>query len=540
MNNKIIPLFLLMTALLSACGGSDVDSRQADPAAKDGDTDDGTLVDDGSFTNVSFLPLMTVELFSTWSGFTSDNVFRSYGKSPFITYYTINPVNASTLAPVTDAKASDFNMKEDGIPLNSKVNFPVLQKIVGNRVNLNTALVINTSSAMYGVERIAFIQEIKDYVSSSLASSNYYIANQQFTIWAFDGLIVEETFTSGGRTNDEADIHAALDRVLTNWENDTYGEVTGANHGYDAIVEAIGRLSASGPFDHTVELRDSNTLAADANDLVDEVTPDYIKLSNLVYFSAGYSATNVFNEEFVVKALESQSTYIYDVSQGPSSTTINLGKGLIYVIPDGGSEDDVIAAKSDAVIKDSLSNSAYNFSSSIIDAQVSAVQKRAVLDNQHVLRWSSSIRSGSGHSLEIATRTPEDKYSYTLSIDSYDVIPSNDAMPLPQVEITGVNDEYLAANDPDNAGAPYNSAIAFASQISTFYPAVRWTNQTFTSSDYTWSSLPADAITINANGSVSINSGATYPITLTLSNSNIEHQGSTMTDDFVLTIEEKL
>jgi len=221
MNNKIIPLFLLMTALLSACGGSDVDSRQADPAAKDGDTDDGTLVDDGSFTNVSFLPLMTVELFSTWSGFTSDNVFRSYGKSPFITYYTINPVNASTLAPVTDAKASDFNMKEDGIPLNSKVNFPVLQKIVGNRVNLNTALVINTSSAMYGVERIAFIQEIKDYVSSSLASSNYYIANQQFTIWAFDGLIVEETFTSGGRTNDEADIHAALDRVLTNWENDT-------------------------------------------------------------------------------------------------------------------------------------------------------------------------------------------------------------------------------------------------------------------------------------------------------------------------------
>ena len=540
MNNKIIPLCLLITTLLSACGGSDVDSRQADPAAKDSETDDGSLVDDGAFTNVSYLPLMTVELYKDWSGFSQDNVFRSYSKNPFITYYTINPVNASTLAPVTDAKTSDFNMKEDGIPLNPKVNFPMLQKILGNTVSLSTALVINTSSAMDGVNKIAFIQEIKDYVSSALASDNYYISGQEFTVWAFDGVIVEETFVTGGRTNVEADIFAALDRVLTGWQNDSYGSNTGANHGYDTIVQAIGRLNAKGPFDHDAIYRDTVTPAADANDLEDVVTPDYIKLSSLVYFSTGFSSSNMFNEEFVVQALESQSTYIYDASQGPSSETINLGKSLIYVVPDGGIEDDIIEAKSDAVIKDSESNNAYNFSSTIIDAQIAAVNKRTALDNQHVLRWASSIRSGDGHSLEISTRTAEDKYSYSLAIDSFSVFPSSLPMPTPQVEITGVNNEYLAANNPSTPGSDYNSATAFASQISTFFPAVRWSNQAFSSSDYTWTSSPADAITRNSNGSVSLNGNAVYPVTLTLSNNNIEHEGGTITDDFVLTIKEKL
>lgn len=538
MNNKIIPLFLLISALLSACSGSDVDSRQADPAAKDSGTDDGSLVDDGTFTNVSFLPLMLVELYQDWSGLSSDNLFQGYGKSPYITYYTINPVNASTLAPVIDAKASDFNIKEDGIPLNPKVNFPMLQKILGNRVNLSTALVINTSSAMDGVDKLAFIQEIKDYVSASLASSTYYISNQRFTVWAFDGLIAEETFAKGGLTNDINDINEALDLVLTKWRSDAYGEYTGANHGYDAILRAVGRFTANGPYNHPVILRDSAT--GEANDLDDEVTPDFIKLSNIVYFSSGYSATNQFNEEYVVKALESQSTLIYDAAQGPSNATVNLGKGLIYVIPDGGLEDDIIAAKSDAVIKDNLSNNAYNFSSSVIEAQVAAVNKRAVLGNQHVLRWASSIRTGEGHSIEISTRTADDKYSYTLTVDPYTPFPSSEPMPEPQVEITGLNDEYLSADNPATPRSAYDTATAFASQISTFFPAVRWTNQAFTNADYTWVSSPANAITRNSNGSVSLNSNAVYPVTLTLSSSTIEHQGGTITDGFVLTIEEKL
>ena len=93
-------------------------------------------------------------------------------------------------------------------------------------------------------------------------------------------------------------------------------------------------------------------------------------------------------------------------------------------------------------------------------------------------------------------------------------------------------------SDPLTYAAAYDSATTYANLISTFYPATRWTTQTFEESDFTWT-YPANSMIENENGSVTIDSeNATFPITLTLTNNNIEHNGATITDNFTLTIQE--
>jgi len=101
-------------------------------------------------------------------------------------------------------------------------------------------------------------------------------------------------------------------------------------------------------------------------------------------------------------------------------------------------------------------------------------------------------------------------------------------MPEPSVEITGANDEYLPA-DIGNSGAEYTSAIAFYDQIQTFYPATRWTNTEYESSDYSWAS--SGQINANADGSVTVDTGNTFPLTITLTNNVIS-------DSFTVTVYE--
>ena len=154
---KIInfPLLALIISLLVACGGGDTIEVADDTDI--GDTSSDDLVSTGPATNVSYLPLMVLGVYKDWSGFAVDNQFYSYSKPAYITQYLINPVNATTLEPISTAKASDFDITEDGIPLNPMVNFPLLQKVIGNSVQLKTAIVINTSSAMDDVDRVALI-----------------------------------------------------------------------------------------------------------------------------------------------------------------------------------------------------------------------------------------------------------------------------------------------------------------------------------------------------------------------------------------------
>jgi len=531
MNIKNILMVLLFGWLLAACSGDPLPQEGED----DPTTDDDSLVDEGEQTNISYLPLMTVERYQDWSGFDKDDVFRTYGRVPHVSHYTINPVNATTGDPVTDATASDFSILQDGIPVNPKVNFPMLQKVIGNQVVLRTAIVINTSTAMDSVDRSAFIQEIKDFVSAAKSSSTYYIRDQEFTVWAVDGIAVEET---GGATANKTAVINAISTVETNWGNNSY-KSTGANHVYDGVTEAIGRFSGDSQFSVPLDFRDANT--GENNDLLDYVTPDFIQATTVVLFSAGYGASNHFAEEDFKRAVESQSTYVYPEEVPPSGSateTTNLPKPLIYVVPDGEVKDDIISGLAHTTIENTISGGQYNFSSDIISAQISAIEEKNVLSNQHVLRWAGTLRTGGPHEVVVKTRTAEDKLGYSLTVDPEYDPPSTAPMPDPQVEITGANNEYLATNVVSGLlASDYNSATTYANLISTFYPATRWTNQTFTSADYTWSFIPAGSMVENSDGSISISDNPSFPITLTLTNNNIDHDGATIPDDFVLTIQ---
>ena len=519
--------------MLAACGGGDPIEEVSD-ATDDTDAEEGSSVELGNTTNFSYLPLMTVEKYKEWSGGEEDDVFLTYGRSPSIRMYTINPINATTGLPAQNAAATDFNILEDAIPVNPRVSFPMLQPIVGNEIDLRTAILINTSSAMDVVDRVAFIDEIKAFVTASKASTVNHIKNQEFTVWGYSGEISEVT---SGATSVEADILSAIDTLSANWLNGVY-ESTGANHTYDAIMRAIGRYV--GPTEYVaaadIELRDSITL--ENNDLIEFVTPDTIIASSIILFSAGFGSSNLFAEEFAKKALESQHTLAYDLSTnsaGQSAETEIIGKPLIYVVPDGEEQDSIIVDKASRVVTTNISGAGgtYTFADAVVTAQKDALEEKFVLSNQHVLRWASAIRAGEKHSLEVSSRTAENQLSYTLAVE-FDVAAHTFSMPDPQVEITGVNNEYIASN---NLLATYDVATTYASLITTFYPATRWTNQDFASSDYTWTYSPANSMVENANGSVTIASGATFPITLTLTNNNITHDGNTVSDDFVLTIE---
>lgn len=531
---------MAMLSLLTACGGSDDSegsrfvNKESSDSGSGADGED-SVIDEGELTNVSYLPLMTIERYKEWYDDTNQDVFLVYRKNNILNHFTINPVNASTLAPITTATASDFTILEDDIPVNPKVSFPLLQKVIGNNINLTTAIVINTSPAMYTTEQNAdaFIQEVKDYVAAAKASSTYYIANQTFTVWGYDGIAVEET---GGYQTSTTNINNALDTVLAKWKSAAYRQNTGANYTYDALVQAIGRYVGDGAFSvtgGTLQFRDS--LSGEDNDLVDYITPDITYVTSVVLFSAGFGSPNRFDEELAVNALESQSTLVYEQGvelAGADTQTIDYPKTFIYVVPDGSQQDSVLANKATAVITDSFDGD-YSFANSIVAAQKADIEVKTALDNQHVLRWASMFRAGTGHTQVVKTRTADDKYGYALSTDNIDFDPAAALeVPQPQVEITGANNEYLAAGA---ISGTYDSAVAYADEITRFYPATRWTNQTFTASDYAWSSTPAAAFTANSDGSVTINT-ASLPITLTLTNNNIDFEGGTISDNFTLTI----
>ncbi|WP_283789000.1 hypothetical protein QNI23_016080 [Bermanella sp. WJH001] len=538
-NTIIMWTMLVLLSFLTACGGSDsAEGSRFDnntPTDSDDDTDEDTVIDEGDFTNVSFLPLMTFEKYKDWLDGTNEGILLSYNKSPFIAYYTINPVNASNLQPITTAQASDFTIVEDDIPLNPKVNFPILQKVLGNSVQLVTALVINTSSTMDAVDKAAFIQEIKNLVTAAKASNNSFMSGQAFTVWGYDGVAVEET---AGYKFDTSSIHAALDQVLAKWQVAAYRQNTGSNYTYDAVVEAIGRYVGDGAFSVTAApLTFRDGLSGEQNDLVEFISPDQVLASSIVVFSSGFSSTNRFDDEFLSKALDSQSTFVYEegiTPAGASTETKNLAKTFVYVVPDGEAQDSVLVNKATKVISNTLSGGKYSFSTDVLTAIEADIELKTAADNQHVLRFASSLRAGKGHTRQIRTRTAEDKYGYTINVDKIDLDPAEAVeMPVPSVEITGANNEYLSAGTMMNSG--YSSAVAYANEITRFYPATRWTNQTFTNSDYQWSSVPANAFTENSDGSVTINT-ALLPIVLTLTNDKIQHEGAVVSDDFTLSI----
>jgi hypothetical protein len=530
-------IFCLSLVILAACGGGeDINSVNAE-------TETEAEVDPDSDTNVSYLPLMTFESYAEWFNDTDSGIYRSFSRAPFISYTIINPVDATTLDPISTATADDFIISEDGLPINPKVSFPLLQGILGNQLYLRTAIVINTSSSMGGLDavkdenRVDFIQGIKDYVAAAQSNSNYYMADQEFTVWGYSGVAIEETPRA---TSNNTDINNALDTVLAKWQSGAY-ESSGGNNTYDAIVEAIGRYIGPGQYSSSpvLEFRDTAE-GTDRNDLTDLVTQDYILASNIILFSTGIGISNSFGPDYVSKALESQGTNVYQdnvTPNGSSTEFVLLKKPLIYVVPgDSARADENLVNLAHTTISALLSSDdEYSFSDSIIAAQIASLEAKNSLTNQHLLRWASAIRSGSGHTQVLETRSSDDQYGFKLSNGLDFTVTNSTPLPTPQVEITGANNEYIATN---SFSIDYDAATTYANLINKFYPATRWTNQEFNAvTDYSWTVSPAGAVIIDEiDNSVTIATDAGYPITLTLTNNNIDHQGGTITDDFVLTI----
>lgn len=522
MINKFL-LSLLFALFLVGCSGEGINEIQNDDSSNgNGDDSGGGDVDfEEGTSDVTFFPLVILEKYKDWSGFTEDEMLQGYSRSPYIKHYFISPADADTLAPVTDAVIGDFSIKEDDIPINPKVSFPILQKVIGNQVQLNTAIVINTSSAMDAINKSALIAEIKQFISNASSHSSSLISNQRFTIWAYDGQayegqggIVEET--SDFQTN-TATLEAALDTIESNWNNNAY-EVSGSNHTYDAVVEAIGRFVGNGPTSIAEDLSDAGD--GNSNDLYDQFTPDLINISNVVLFSAGRSSAGRFTDpasgvDMVTKALESQSLIVYDstiAGTGSSSETDIISKSFIYVVPDGEIQDEGLVALASSVLTPSVSGGSYTFSSDIINAQISAVNERIRDSNQYLIRYASTLRSGEKHITVLSTKTADNQYGYSITSE----VSPNDIdspMPTPSTEITGPNGEYLAAGFTFQ---DYVQADVFADQVQTFRPATRWTNTVYEAADYSWAST--GNIVRNTDGSVTIDSNNTFPFTITLTN----------------------
>lgn len=534
MNLKNILVIGILLGFLSACGGSEINQVEQDPAGEVID-DTGSVTDgfdEGGLTNVSYAPLMTLELYKDWSGYDQDNVFKTYFKDPFIKHYLINPVNATTLDPITTAQISDYTILEDAVPLNPKVNFPMLQKVLGNSIDLQTAIVINTSTSMDAVDKSAMIQEIKDFITLAKAHSDSGISSQRVTIWAYDGAvvtgdggIVEETAGFKSIATEDTAIMSALDTVETKWAARSYS-VAGANHTYDAVVEAVGRFVGKSPYS-----TDEDFLAGADNDLNETLTPDSLAVSNVILVSAGVGDTGRFDPEYFVKALQSQAVLDYapaalSTAAGENTELVEVGRPLIYILPDGEVADPIVESYAYATIEDTVTGGNYNFAGEIITEQLASINSRAIPGNQHVVRFASAFRVGENHETIFKTRTADDKYGYTLTASPI-TRASAAPMPSPTVEITGVNNEYLAAGVNADL-TDYSTAIAFFDQIQTFYPATRWTNTEYTSSDYSWNANGAD-VTNNPDGSITVNAANTFPVTLTLTNTVIN-------DDFTVTI----
>ena len=529
---KVLPLFF--TLVLVACGDSDdfdVSGEQVDNpnvgGVEDGgsnsdsgdDSGDGSGDDSGgdsggdsgSDSNVSFNLLLVHEAYADFSGFDEDGLYRFSRNYPFIDSFLINPIDTTDFESTTTATAADLRVTVDDVEIDDTESFPLLQKVVGNQVFIETALVFDVSGSVNDVDLSLLVAEAKAYVAEAQASDNELISTQKFVVWAFGTQVVE---LSDGFTDVAAEIDTALDLVvtraaITNPADADYLGVTSNLH--KAMVEVVGRYQDD---DH--DFLDIST--GDNNDLVDIASSDGILLSQVVLFSSGADSFLEVAQELMIKAIDSQGFSITVDGQ-----EVFTKKPVFYYVVGGSSQGVAYEALSDVSERTTHiveSEGAYDFAAALISYQIEAVDDRIDLDNQYIYRYAYLPRIGE-HTFVFSSRTESHTSSLTGQTSSEDTDinigpPSEELASL--VEVTGSGGEYLSFG------------VASLEEMATFGFSTRWVNEDYTSDDYSWS-IAGGTGTASANGSYTVDSVAGVSATLSLTNTVLGHTSSILVTD---------
>jgi hypothetical protein len=519
--NNLLSLVFLPSLLLVGCGGGGEfnlgggggnlagggSSEQG--GGTGGDTSGG---DTGASTSkVSYLPLSVYIKNSDYiNGFDSGDVFWIEGSYPYINGYLINPIDSTTLLPVDTATVDDYKMTVDDIEIDPKESFPMLQKVLGNTVYLRTALIFDLSGSVNEVDLLALKDEAKSYLAKALSpsQSNDIIKNQSFVIWTFgqDNPTIDDVVDqTGGFTSNLTTLENVVDGLSLS--------PSAPSNLHKAVVKAIG-----GYVDDTV-VPVIDYSADGNNDLVDYFTSDGILLSQIVIFSSGRDTKADFKQKQMIDAIQSQGLLKYETVSTSSEQSFTNKIVFYYVL--GGVESGVTyTALSDVSEKTTsltLSGGSYNFSDTLIQDQIAAIDARIDLDNQYIYRYAFLPRQGE-HISKFESNSDGFNYAVTSKYTSEDfpdfsAVPPDSPIGTPSyelaslVEITGANGEYLSG------------AKASLSEVTVFKPVTRWTTEEYGASAYTWGLAGGTGVK-NADGSFTISSISVDPATLTLTNTD--------------------
>ena len=455
-----------------------------------------------SASGISYLPLNTLLGSKDFSGFDEDDKFRIGAESPSMFSYLINPINAATLAPITTAVTSDYTVTIDDIQIDNTESYPILQKVLGDKVVLATALVFDVSASVTQVDMVALINEAKAYVNACKLSSDETIANQYFVVWAFGRDVVEVT---NGFTQSQTTINAALDSVRNHFNSK---DLLDDSNLHRAVVEAIGRFEGE-ENGSTYSFRDSEN-PGENNDLNDYPSPDGILMTQMVMFSSGPDTALEFSQDRMKDALKSQAYVKFNPSATPSSgATVNYYKPVFYYVmgsTTAGSTYAALSSSAEATESLLLANGTYQFKDSLIAKQQAAITKRIDLDQIYLYRYAYRPRQGDHTAVFAPTNASGFTYSLTGDIKE-DYVTTYFGNVAPKVEITGPNNEYLS-----------NRTLAVTTTV-TVKPATRWSPDTFDASNYAWTVTSGDIDgTVNADGTYTITSVNISPSTLHLQN----------------------
>lgn len=498
----LLSLFLAsLTAALAGCGGSSGNTI-GDPQTIDGDNSSTTDSDgdDAATSDVTYFPL---HVYMQGDGYVDDDVFEGVWFEPLVHGYMIAPVDASTLAAVSSPSVDEYLVTVDGDDVDTVERGLMMQKVLGLEVTLDTAIIIDISGSTQSLDKAAFLQEVKDFITAAQASSDDTIAGQRFTLWTYGNGTVTPLVST--LTSDAATLTTALDSIA-DWES------SGDSPLYEAILKAIGTYIGNGESDLTDEM----DLGADGNDdLIDgyvynqnygsgRTRLDGINLSTVLVFAMGPNTNNDIQLADAEAAIQWQSFIVYDEDAETEDTSADdtttdsdaaqdgttlLPRPMIYVSLGDNNVNSDISGMASTVIDTASATDFSGVAEQVIAAQQNAMEIRSRPENQYLIRYLVTERDGD-HTLILASDT--DTYNYTLTTD-LELENWSEAAAQPAVEITGPDNAYLAG-----------SGVSL-SDTTTLYPATRWTTVDYDSANYSWT-VGGAARTANTDGSITLTS----------------------------------
>lgn len=490
----------LLTLFLAACGGS------GDPVVSGGDGNNGDGDGSAGTSSLTYTPL---QFYQQGEGYVDGEFFQGVGFDNLIKGYIISPVNSSNLEPANNPSLSEYSVTINDQAIDRVESGLMMQPIIGLPVQLNTAILIDTSSSNSSVSRQRITDEIKQYISQVKQSSDPVIRNQQFTLGTFSRDI---TAVEGSFTSDQGTLFSALDGIGADNTSENGTKL------YQAIVEAVGGFKGAVSGSEEKDYTDAGGQHQFDN-LIDGYVVDNgsngaalrsLTLSSVIVFTDGSSSGEIFTAENAVTALSWQSILAYDESNpAPGNTNDDdaddgdevesngatapdgmrlLRKPLLYVSLGNTLNNDLRGAAK-TVIEVTNDNALEGVAEKLIAAQKSALKDRVQPNNRYLVRFALLPREGE-HSIVFSSNASNYNYSLTSDLKfvaGQPVPPKED----PRVEIAGPKNAFLA-------GYGIQAGV-----VERLYPATRWATETYNTADYSWT-VDGMPRTPAADGSIAI------------------------------------